>query len=131
MRRNRRNRVRATEAFRRWARAGCPGADKIEAQGGKAQARIDLMACAVVFAMLADGTHGRKNEPEGAEIMAAVRAVYLADPDRDLHKSEITRRVVRFTFEHHVSERTVYYWLGKARAMWWKVRQAGPGESLQ
>ena len=89
------------------------------------------MACAVVFAMLADGTHGRKNEPEGAEIMEAVRTVYMAEPWKDLQKAQISGRVTYFAMSHYVSERTVYYWLGKARAMWWRARQARSGESLQ
>ena len=131
MRRNRRNRARATEAFRRWARLGCPDMEQIGKTGGKVQARIDLMACAIVFDVLADRGHGRKNEAEGREIMEAVRTVYMAEPWKELKKAQISGRVTYFAMSHYVSERTVYYWLAKARGMWRSVRDVEAVKSLQ
>ena len=67
---SKRDRDRATEAFRRWARAGCPGPDQI--RDGKGAE--DLRACVAVFAALEEkrAERYRKNFP-AFEIMEAVR----------------------------------------------------------
>lgn len=114
---NKRDRDRATEAFRRWARAGCPGMDEIRRHGGASAG--ELLACAAVFDALERDT-GRRNRP-GPEIVEAVRAVYMRDPGRPLRRSEVTMRARRFAVGHYVSERTVYYWLTIARTMWQEI----------
>lgn len=107
-----RDRDRATEAFRRWARAGRPAAGAIRHVRGAA----DLRACAAVFAELSSGA-GRANRA-WAEIMTAVEEVYMAYPDRPLRRSDITARVRCAAFLLTADERTVYRWLAEARRMW-------------
>ena len=116
MRGSKRDRDRATEAFRRWARLGCPGMDEIR-NGRGAE---DLRACAAVFAELRSG-RGRANRA-GREIMTATRTVYMAFPDRRPGRSDITLRVRRAASEMYADERTVYRWLGTARRMWMEYR---------
>lgn len=111
-----RARDRATEAFRRWARAGCPDLDEIRRVGGDA----DLFACAAVFDALRHGEH-RKNFP-GREIELAVREVYMDDPRRRLGSAEIGARVKRFAFCICADISAVYKWLAVARRMWTDVR---------
>lgn len=129
-----RDRDRATEAFRRWARAGCPGADEIkngrgseicqrqtpEVRAKRESSAEDLRACAAVFAELESG-RGRKNMPR-EEIADAVRWVYMADPNKPLHRNEITLRARRAAFVLAADERTVYRWLAAARKMWVEYR---------
>ena len=119
-----RDRDRATAAFRRWARAGCPDAEEIRnRQHAGRRSQSDLLACALVFALLSDPEfRARSNAAEGREIMAAVRAVYMADPGRELRRSEISGRVTRFALDHYTAERTVYYWLRRARDLWRHAR---------
>ena len=100
--RNKRERDRASEAFRRWARAGCPGFDQIRDVKGSE----DLRACAAVF------------DAAGELIRRAVREVYMEEPRRPMRRAEVTMRVRRVGFECGVDERTVYRWLGAARKMW-------------
>ena len=107
-----RDRDRATEAFRRWARAGCPPTEKIKNVKGAG----DLRACAAVFAELSSGV-GRANRA-WAEIMTAVTEVYMAYPDRPLRRADITLRVRRAAFLISADERSVYRWLAEARRMW-------------
>lgn len=112
---NKRDRDRATEAFRRWARAGCPGMEDIKDVKGA----DDLRACVAVFAELERrrADRYRTNFP-AIEIMEAVRAVYMAQPRKKLRRGEITLRVRRFGYEQFADERTVYIWLHRARKMW-------------
>jgi hypothetical protein len=112
---SKRDRDRATEAFRRWARAGCPGTDQI--RDGKGAE--DLRACVAVFASLEEkrADRYRTNFP-AIEIMEAVRAVYMEYPRRKLRRGEIALRVIRFGREEFADERTVYRWLSTARRMW-------------
>lgn len=114
---SKRDRDRATEAFRRWARAGCPGPDQI--RDGKGAE--DLRACVAVFAVLGHSQQRRANFP-GYEIERAVREVYMADPGRKLRKSELSGRVRRVAFCLCADERTVYRWLCAARRMWAEFR---------
>lgn len=116
---NKRDRDRATEAFRRWARAGCPDMDEI--RDGKGAE--DLRACVAVFAELEEkrAERYRTNFP-GYEIERAVREVYMADPGRKLRKSELSGRVRRVAFCLCADERTVYRWLCAARRMWVEFR---------
>jgi len=116
---SKRDRDRATNAFRRWARAGCPAAEEIRTVKGAE----DLMACAAVFVMLEkEKLRGRENNA-AAEIAKAVREVYMEEPHRPLRKLEVTFRVRRVAAECWVSERQVYTWLARARSMWWAYRE--------
>lgn len=108
---------RATEAFRRWGRAGCPGMEEIKRRGG--QSAREMLACAAVFDVL------RREQGHGREIEEAVRAVYMQEPGRPLRRSEVTMRARRFAGEHYVSERTVYYWLARARKFWCLLSDSG------
>lgn len=114
-----RDKSRATEAFRKWGRAGCPGMAEIRRRGGPA-AR-DMMACAAAFDVLESG---RRKNAAGRDIVEAVRAVYMADPGRPLRRAEVTGRVRNFALRHYVSERTVFYWLGTARKLWAELRES-------
>lgn len=116
-----RDRRHITEAFRKWARLGCPGPEGIR---GRRDAG-DLMACAAVFAMLMERAADdgrRKNRPD-AMIAEAIRAVYMTQPERPVRRSDITLRVRRFAVEQYTGERTVYAWLATGRAMWESVRK--------
>lgn len=116
-----RDRDRATEAFRRWARAGCPSQVQIREDGTETEK--DFRACASVFAMLQkDEAWGRENNAS-AEIRRAVLEVYMVYPERKMRKCEVTMRVKRLAMERYVSERQVYAWLARARTLWWKVRE--------
>lgn len=116
-----RDRDRATEAFRRWARAGCPSIWEIRQDGSDTEK--DFRACASVFAMLRkDETWGRENNAS-AEIRRAVEEVYMEHPERRLRRNEVSMRVRRVACEQYVSERVVYRWLAKARTLWWKFRE--------
>ena len=125
---NKRNKDRATAAFRLWARAGCPGMEEIRRSGGGAAE--DMLTCAAVFDVL-ESNAGRANRP-GPEIAEAVRAVYMRDPGRPLKRSEVSMRARRFAISHYVSERTVYYWLRIARTMWERLSNCpGSAKTLQ
>ena len=113
---SKRDRDRATEAFRRWARAGCPGADQIKDVKGEE----DLRACVAVFEELKNG-NGRKNMPRD-EILNAVRWVYMSEPEKSLRRNEITLRVRQAAYVLLADERTVYRWLAAARKMWAEYR---------
>lgn len=116
-----RDRNRATEAFRRWARAGCPGHHQIRQDGSDTER--DFRACASVFMMLErEKAWGRENSA-ASEIRRAVTEVYMVDPERRMRRQEVTMRVRRFAVENFVSERQVYIWLAKAREMWWRCRE--------
>lgn len=117
MSKNKRDRDRATEAFRRWARAGCPELDKIR-DGRGAE---DLRACVAVFDVLGHSQQRRTNFP-AFEIERAVRDVYMEDPGRKLRKLELSMRVRRVAFCLCADERTVYRWLSTARRMWTDFR---------
>lgn len=118
---SKRDRDRATEAFRKWARAGCPVGTAIRATGTDTEA--DFRACEAVFAALAkDEVRGRENSA-CREIRKALLDVYMDEPKRPLRRMEVTMRVRRMAVECFVSERQVYAWLARARSMWWKYRR--------
>ena len=118
---SKRMRDKATDAFRRWARAGRPVGRAIRADGSDTEA--DFRACAAVFALLEkQQIRGRENSAAG-EIRRAVEEVYMREPERSLRKLEVTLRVRRIAVEGWISERQVYAWLAKARSLWWKCRK--------
>ena len=79
-------------------------------------------------------TPGRKRRPShlkmrktrntaAAEIIMAVRAVYMEEPFRKLWRQEVSHRVQAVATEHYVSAREVYNWLARARRMWLRYRE--------
>lgn len=119
MSKNKRDRDRATEAFRRWALLGMPDPDTIRRMRYKRAP--DLMACASVFAALRD-PRGRSNAA-GEDVIRAVTAVYMQEPWRPLRRGEVGMRATRFSIEYPADRSTVFRWLGKARRMWWELRR--------
>ncbi len=116
---SKRMRDKASNAFRQWARAGCPMGANIK----KGVLEADFTACASVFLALAkDEIRGRENTA-AREIRKAVMAVYMDEPYRPLRKLEVSNRVRRVALESYVSERQVYAWLAKARGLFWKFRR--------
>lgn len=96
----------ATAAFRLWSAEGCPTVDSLRTKKwrktDKAK-REDLLACAVCMEQM---------QEMGKEfICAAVRAVYMAEPGRELTRGDITGRVIKFALACPASERQVYNWL--------------------
>ena len=127
-------RTRATEAFRRWAREGCPDADTIRASIAlrrwpreiSTDGAYDLLACAVVFALLSEErSRGLWKNGHQKLIRDAVRCVYMEEPWRQLRRTEVTLRVRRFAVENYCTERNVYAMLATARAMWVRARDQG------
>lgn len=140
------NRDYATSAFRYWARHGCPTYEEAverirkravdragdadpaaivafaDAELERASAELcDVLACAWVFDTLRE---------RGREIVCdAVRAVYMVEPWREPKLNDIKMRVIAFTHEAYVSERTVYYYLRLARDLFASVRGLRIGES--
>jgi len=57
-----------------------------------------------------------------APIRKAVEIVYFADPDRELKEGDISSRVHIAELSISASERTIYYWLRKARRVFAKQR---------
>lgn len=116
---SKRDRDRATEAFRRWALLGMPDPDTIRKMRYKRAP--DLMACASVFAALRD-PRGRSNAA-GEDVIRAVTAVYMQEPWRPLRRGEVGMRATRFSIEYPADRSTLFRWLGKARRMWWELRR--------
>ena len=101
----------ATEAFRTYARLGCPSST---VSTGDAALDADITAVQrTLRQIVADGGDG---------IVAAVRAVYFTAAEREIAKGDISARVERFAAEYYVSVRSVYGWLQKARLRFAKER---------
>lgn len=119
---DKRMRDAATAAFRRWARFGCPDAEKIEMAGYKMPE--ELLACCAVFVVLEQRERRKyRSNTAAGEILRAVREVYMAEPGRPLRRQEVTMRVRRLATERWVSERMVYFWLSQARKLYWEFRR--------
>ena len=116
---SKRDRDRATEAFRRWALLGMPDPETIRKKRYKRAA--DLLACASVFAALRD-RQGRTNAA-GEEIVRAVVAIYMQEPWRPLRRGEVGARAMRFALENPADRSTVFRWLDKARKLWAEFRR--------
>ena len=98
----------ATEAFRDWARYGCPDVESIGRKHStlsKGQ-RDDLKACARCMRKLKEDGRG--------EICEAVNDVYMVRAGDKLPRGELSARVVKFSMSHYVAERQVYEWLAEA-----------------
>lgn len=107
----------AIRAFMFWAREGCPSVEEYLArfEGVKSDEMTasehigeiqDIMACCDTFRILTES--GRKDACE------AVKVVYMADSGRVPGRKEVTRRVIAYSLDKPVAERTVYYWLRTA-----------------
>ena len=101
----------ATEAFRLYARMGCPSLREI---GGEGATAADLRAVCEVLRILA--LQGKE------EVIAAVRAVYFVAPRNDLERGDISARVSAFAVGYPASIRSVYTWLGIARELFGRIR---------
>ena len=101
----------ATEAFRLYARMGCPAQKDIGGEGGTA---ADLRAVSEVLRILS--LQGKE------EVVAAVRAVYFVAPRQELERGSISARVEAFAVGYPASTRAVYRWLRVARGLFGKVR---------
>lgn len=77
-------------------------------------ALLDLLAVGETIALLERG-----GKPH---IMAAVRAVYLANPSEEFRRGDIIGRVRRFALEYPADERSVYRWLKEARLLCAAIR---------
>lgn len=53
----------------------------------------------------------------GSAILEAVDTVYFTEPDKDIEKGDIQARVHKAEINIPASERTIYYWLKRARKM--------------
>lgn len=101
----------ATEAFRLYARMGCPSPKEI---GGEGAAAADLRAVSEVLRILA--LQGKE------EVIAAVRAVYFVAPRQEIERGSISARVEAFAVGFPTSVPSVYRWLRVARHLFGKVR---------
>ena len=101
----------ATEAFRLYARMGCPAEREI---GGEGATAADLKAVCEVLRILA--LQGKE------EVIAAVRAVYFVAPRQEIERGSISARVEAIAAGYPVSTRMVYRWLRVARDLFGRVR---------
>jgi hypothetical protein len=101
----------ATDAFRLYARMGCPSQREI---GGEGATAADLRAVADVMRILS--LQGRE------DVIAAVRAVYFVAPQREIERGSISARVEAFAVGLPAAPSTVYRWLRTARDLFGKVR---------
>lgn len=101
----------ATEAFRLYARMGCPSLREI---GGEGATAADLRAVCEVLRILA--LQGKE------EVIAAVRAVYFVAPRQEIERGSISARVEAFAVGLPAAPSTVYRWLRTARDLFGKVR---------
>lgn len=104
----------AVSAFRYWARMGCASYEEAVlriAEDGRdpdmQSAKLaDILACAETFRCL---------EARGKGVICdAVRAVYMACPNRSPSRKELTERAVRCAYEMHVVDRQVWRYLAEA-----------------
>lgn len=101
----------ATEAFRLYARMGCPSLKEI---GGEGATAADLRAVCEVLRLLS--LQGKE------EVIAAVRAVYFVAPRQEIKRGSIGARVTAFAAEYASCERGVYRWLKYARDLFARIR---------
>lgn len=75
-----------------------------------------LHACFMTLAVLKEN-----------ETLKALNEIYLQPFSKDLRgrvtKKEISERVLRFAYENHLDERTVYRRLQRARKLWLDIRE--------
>ncbi len=101
----------ATEAFRLYARMGCPSLREI---GGEGATAADLRAVCEVLRILS--LQGKE------EVIAAVRAVYFVAPRQEIERGSISARVEAFAVGLPAAPSTVYRWLRTARDLFGKAR---------
>ena len=70
---------------------------------------LDILAAERTIRLLEQG--------EKEYIVAAVKAVYFAEPKAPIRKGDVSARVRRFSLEYPVDERTAYRWLKEARLL--------------
>lgn len=97
----------ATEAFRFYARMGCPTYKQAEAM---IKSSPELADVAAVIETLEQFERGEKTY-----IAKAVKAVYFVKPDKPLESGDIEARVIRHSLHAPAAESSVYRWLRLAR----------------
>lgn len=70
---------------------------------------LDLAAVERTLCLLSDT--GEYN------VLAAVKEIYFSAAGRRLYKSEISRRVIKFSLDNYISERVVWKYLSRARKL--------------
>lgn len=128
-----------TAAFRLYSSLGCPTYEKLRQdiydrelkkremlnpevavkQAEKAVSEqepmlLDILAVSNTLELLAQG--------EKQHIVAAVKSVYLVDPNRPLRRGDISARVRQFALACPASEKQVYKWLKDARKLCSAIR---------
>lgn len=104
----------ATEAFRFYARMGCPTYKEAEAATRSAAELYDIVAVGETLKRLECG--------DKTYIARAVKVVYFVKPDKPLGSGDIEARVTRQSLLAPASERTVYRWLAEARRTFAEIR---------
>jgi hypothetical protein len=71
---------------------------------------LDLTAVERTFKIL-------QTRPKGSEIIKAVQIVYMRNPDKNIKRDDVIKRVTEVALDCFVSEREVYNWLAFAREL--------------
>ena len=88
--------------------------------GNRRELALDLLAVRDLLMILK-----LKNDVQMLNIINEIYFLPFAKhPQRQIGKSEMSYRILRFAYENHMDERTVYRKLQKARSIWQKARCA-------
>ena len=86
--------------------------------GNKRELALDLLAVRDLLMILK-----LKNDVQTLNILNEIYFLPFSNhPQRQMGKNEMSYRILRFAYENHIDERTVYRKLQKARAIWQRVR---------
>jgi hypothetical protein len=129
----------ATEAFRFYARMGCPTHDELRQQlydaalaaNKREITRSGNISKPTEYAVINAERSVEERKGELLDILAvervmliadrstrqAIKIVYFADADKPLQKGDISMRIHKAELQIPASERQIYYWLSKARKM--------------
>lgn len=139
----------ATEAFRYYAACGCPTSEQVKEQiytQISERSSRDYTEVAAVMSTSSATEYGamaaedafERHKAEILDILAvekalaelrydpavirAIEMVYFPNPDKELRKGDISDRVHVAELMIPASERTIYYWLKKARKIFARHR---------
>lgn len=102
-------------AFRYYARMGEPGTGEIAKLKHLNEAeRLDLSAVAAMLDKL--------SLQGDITTIAAVKEVYFLDAHEKYKRDEISKKVIRYSINNYISERTVWNYLDKAQKIFIKIR---------
>lgn len=96
--------------FRFYSACGCPNAEQIN------NLRTQLSTAAILDLVAVDNTLRILALSDEVAVLA-VREIYFPLPQRELHKKEISQRVIKFSIDNYVEERTVWRRLKFARQL--------------